>query len=165
VNLISAGTEIERSYRPPLNSHLLYSFVLQYRKFADFFANERKRFGKKKCAFLVLLKLPRRATKAVDLDMLAKDFVGSKIRYDLREWRKWKRHMNTHLFHLNTFRTRNTRSWTGYAEVPQMLKEFRAAWKFFFDALPDTLKAEFKDEIEFKRTPPSEFADLELYSG
>jgi hypothetical protein len=149
VNLISAGTEVARSHRAPLNSHLVYSFVLQYRKFADFFANKRKRIGRKKG----------------DVDMLAKDFVSSKIRFDLWEWRKWNDHMNTHVFHLNKLRTNNSRTWTGHTEVPRMLKEFRAAWKSFFDALPDARKAEFKDEIEFKRTAPSEFADLDLYSG
>jgi hypothetical protein len=63
VNLISAGTEIERRHKPPLGSHLLYSFVVHYRKFADFFANKRKRIGRKKG----------------DTDVLAKDFVKAKI--------------------------------------------------------------------------------------
>ena len=166
MNLILPRTETElRQHLPPLTSHLLYSFVLQYRKFVDFFANERKRTGKKKrCGLLNLLSRPRKATEANDFDMLAKDFVSSRIRYDLREWRKWDDHMNAHLFHLNTFRTRNTRSWSGHTEVLQMLKEFQAAWKSFFDALPEALKAEFKDEIELKRTE-SDFADLDLYSG
>jgi len=96
--------------------------------------------------------------------MLAKDFVSSRIRYNLREWRKWEPHMNTNLFHLNTSRTRNTRSWEGHTEVLQLLKEFQATWKLFFDALPPVPRAEFKDEIEFKRTE-SEFADLDLYAG
>ncbi len=149
VNLISAGREIEQAHPPPLSSHALYSFVVQYRKFADFFANKRKRIGRNRG----------------DVDMLAKDFVSSKIRYNLREWRKWEDHMNTHLFHLNTFRTRNSRHWTGHTEVPQMLKEFRAAWKLFFDGLPDPRKAEFKEEIALKLAPKSEFANLDLYSG
>lgn len=149
VNLVSAFKEIEQRHRPPLNSHALYSFVVQYRKFADFFANKRKRIGKKKG----------------DVDMLAKDFVSSKIRFSLREWRKWEDHTNTHLFHLNKFRTRNSRPWTGHTEVPQMMEELRAAWKLFFDRLPDALKAEFKEEIALKLEPHSEFANLDLYSG
>jgi len=149
VNLISAGTEIERKPKPPFNSHVQYSFILQYRKFADFFANRRKRIGR----------------KPGDTDLLAKDFVSRKIRYDLREWRKWEDHMNIHLFHLNRFRTKNSRPWTGYTENGQMLKEFRIAWKLFYDALPDPLKNEFKEEIELKHGPDSEFADLDLYSG
>jgi hypothetical protein len=149
VNLISAGTEIQRRPKPPLNSHVQYSFILQYRKFADFFANKRKRIGRKKG----------------DTDLLARDFVSRKLRYDLREWRKWEDHMNTHIFHLNTFRTRNSRPWTGYKENLQMLTEFRAAWKLFFDGLPDPLRKEFREEIDFKRAPGSEFADLDLYSG
>src|SRR5271170_4740318 len=85
VNLISAGTEIQRSPKPPLNSHVQYSFILQYRKFADFFANKRKKIGRRKG----------------DKDLLARDFVNRKLRFDLREWRKWEDHMNTHIFHLN----------------------------------------------------------------
>jgi hypothetical protein len=46
-----------------------------------------------------------------------------------------------------------------------MLKEFRIAWKLFFDALPDPLKTEFEEEIALKLAPASEFANLELYSG
>jgi hypothetical protein len=153
VNLISAAREIGQAHCPPLNSHVLYSFVLQYRKFADFFSNKRKRIGRKKGR-----------TKG-DVDILAKDFVSSKIRYNLPEWRKWEDHMNTHLFHLNKFRTRNSRPWTGHAEVPKMVKEFQAAWKLFFDALPDPLKAEFNGEIALKLAPNSEFANLDLYGG
>jgi hypothetical protein len=165
VNLVSAGTEIARSHPPPLNSHMLYSFIVQYRKFADFFANKRKRMGRKRCRLLNLLSPARGTTEATDIDVLAKDFVSGKIRYELREWRKWEHHMNTHLFHINTFRTRNTRPWEGHTEVRQMLKEFQAAWKRFFDGLPEALKAEFKEEIELKVTPPSEFANLDLYKG
>jgi hypothetical protein len=132
-----------QGHRSPLNHDVLYSFMVHYGKFADFFANERKRIGRKKG----------------DVDMLAKDFVSYKIRYSLREWWKWEDHMNTHLFHLNKLRTRNWRPWTGQTEVPQMVKEFRAAWKSFFDALPDPLKGEFAEEIAF-RLAKSEFANL-----
>lgn len=149
VNLASAYKEIEQNHTPPLNSHTFHSFAVHYRKFADFFSNKRKRIGRAKG----------------DIDMLAKDFVSSKIRFDLREWRKWEHHLNTHLFHLNKFRTRNSRPWTGHTEVPQMMKEFRAAWKQFFDKLRDSLKAEFKEEIDLKLAPKSEFANLDLYSG
>jgi hypothetical protein len=149
VNLISAAREIQNRHKSPLNHHVLNSFVVHYREFADFFANKRKRSGHKKG----------------DHDMLAKDFVGRKIRFDLREWRRWEDHMNTHLFHLNTFRTRNSRPWLGHTEVPLMLAEFEVAWKTFFDALPDHLKAEFKEEIALKAAPKSVFVDLDLYSG
>src|SRR5580698_9340524 len=86
VNLICAFTYMARNPppEPPYNSHLQYSFILQYRKFADFFGNKRKRVGR----------------RPEDRDMLARDFVGRKIRFDLREWRKWEDHMNVHIFHL-----------------------------------------------------------------
>ncbi len=146
VNLISAGTEIERKPKPPLNSHVQYSFILHYRKFADFFSNKR-----------------RRTSKKGDIDMLAKDFVSSKIRYQLPEWKTWDDHMNAHIFHINRLRTRNSRPWTGYKENSKMLREFRLAWKVFFDSLPESNKAEFKEEVDLKRS--GEFADLDLYSG
>jgi hypothetical protein len=146
VNLISAGEEIKRMPKPPLNSHVQYSFILQYRKFADFFSNER-----------------RKKSKRGDLDMLAKDFVSSRISYRLTEWKKWEDHMNAHIFHLNRLRTRNSRSWTGHTENAIMLQEFRREWKRFFDALPEATKVEFAEEIELKRA--GEFADLELYNG
>jgi hypothetical protein len=149
VNLISAAREIQKGHKSPLNQHVFNSFVVHYREFADFFSNKRKRSGHKKG----------------DHDMLAKDFVSQRIRYSLREWRRWEDHMNTHLFHLNTFRKRNSRPWSGHTEVPLMLAEFQVAWKRFFDALPDHLKAEFKEEIALKRVPKSVFADLDLYGG
>jgi len=147
VNLISAGEQIKLQPRPPLNSHVQYSFILQYRKFSDFFSNKR-----------------RRASKKGDIDILAKDFVSAKIRYSLPEWKKWDAHMNAHVFHINVLRTRNSRPWTGYTENVKMLAEFRREWKKFFDALPDVKKAEFREEIGLKRGSV-DFGDLVLYSG
>ncbi len=153
VNLISAGTEMARSPRPPLNSHLLYSFIFHYRKFADFFSNRHQ-------------KVPRKAKRRKrDVDMLARDFAGSKTQCKLPEWKKWEDHMNAHLFHLNYLRTRNSRPWTGYTEVPTMFEEFERAWKVFFDSLPPPHRAEFKEEMELKLAPGSVFADLPLYRG
>lgn len=146
VNLISAGTYMGRDPKPPFNCHLQYSFILQYRKFADFFANRRKRVGR----------------RPEDRDMLAKDFVSRKVRYDLPEWRKWEDHMNVHLFHLSQLRVRNSRPWTGYTENPRMFEQFKIAWKRFFDALPPPLQEEFREEIEEKRIQVASF-DLELY--
>ena len=147
VNLISAAKEIERQPNSPLNSHVQYSFILQYRKFADFFSNKRRKGNAKKG----------------DKAMLAKDFVSSKIRYKLSEWKKWDDHMNGHIFHINYFRTRNTRPWEGHKENPKMLEEFRVAWKLFFDSLPASRKAEFREEVDLKRA--GEFVNLDLYSG
>lgn len=148
VNLISAAAEIERKPPPPLNSHVQYSFILQYRKFVDFFSNKRRRGDAKKG----------------DRDMLAKDFVSPKIRYNLPEWKKWGYHMNGHVFHINYFRTRNTRAWTGYGVNAKMLEEFKVGWQRFFDGLSEPLKAEFREEIDLKRAQ-SDFAGLDLYSG
>jgi hypothetical protein len=149
VNLISAGTEIQRSPRPPLNSHVQYSFILQYRKFADFFSSRRRRYRHKKG----------------DIDILAKDFVSGKMHYQLPEWKKWEDHMNAHIFHLNYLRTRNSRPWTGYEENPKMLDEFRAAWRLFFDNLPEPYREEFKKQVALKLASDSDFRDLNLYCG
>jgi hypothetical protein len=145
VNLISAGTEMQRPLRPPLNSHVQYSFILQYRKFADFFSNERYRGSHKKG----------------DVDIVAADFTGKKIRFSLPEWKKWDTHMNGHIFHLNYLRSRNTRPWTGYAN-PRMLGEFRAAWKLFLSKVPEPYRSRFREEVAKKLQPDSEFRDLDL---
>lgn len=80
-NLVSAGMAISKALPPPLNSHVAYSFVLQSRKFADFFLRPRG--------------LRHRE------DILASDYVGDAVRFDLPEWRKWLDHMNCHMFHLS----------------------------------------------------------------
>jgi hypothetical protein len=145
VNLISAGTEIPKEPKPPLNSHVQYSFILQLRKFANFFSNERRR--------------TKGRNGRLDIDILAKDYVGSKIRYKLTEWKRWEDHMNTHIFHLSYQRTKNTRSWTGYKENPLMLAEFRSAWRLFLSKTPEPYRSEFDEEIERKRV---ETPDLDL---
>jgi hypothetical protein len=144
--LISAGTEMTRCPKPPLNSHVQYSFILQYRKFADFFSNVRRNTTHRKG----------------DIDIIAADFAGRKIRFKLPEWNKWARHLNAHLFHLNYLRTRNTRPWMGYTENPKMLEEIRSAWKLFLEKMPELYLGRFNEEIAKKLLPGSEFTDLDL---
>jgi hypothetical protein len=146
-NLVSAGTLIHQSPKPPLNSHVQYSFIVQCRKFADFFSNRVSRLGKD--------------------DMMAKHFVGSKVRFTSKEWKKWEDHMNAHLFHLSYKRVKNTRPWTGYGVNQAILDEFRADWRLFLSKLPEPYKSKFREEIKGRQAPdangrPSEFKDLDL---
>jgi hypothetical protein len=141
VNLVSAGTLLYRPLRPPFNSHVQYSFIVQCRKFAHFFLNQ--------------------ASRGHD-DILASHFVGKKIKFGFKEWSKWFDHMDKHIFHLSYGRVKNTRPWTGYAENREMLEQFRTAWRLFLSKLPDEFKAEFDKEIDKKLRPESEFRDLDL---
>jgi hypothetical protein len=141
-NLVSAGTLIYQSPRPPLNSHVQYSFIVQCRKFAHFFKNKVARGGAD--------------------DILAEHFVGKKVIFKFKEWSAWDDHMDKHIFHLSYGRVKNTRPWTGHTENREMLDEFRAAWRLFLSKLPAKLKAEFDKEIANKLGPESEFRDLDL---
>ena len=93
---------------------------------------------------------------------MAKHFVGSKVRFKLREWSKWDDHMDKHIFHLSYGRIKNARAWTGHTENREILNEFRAAWRLFLSKLPEKLNAEFEKEIAKKVSADSEFRDLDL---
>ena len=71
VCLVSAGTSIYGNPRPPINSHVQYSFLVFCRKFGHFFMNQRGRGMN---------------------DMAALDFVG-KLRFKplLPTWFEWDR--------------------------------------------------------------------------
>jgi hypothetical protein len=139
--LVSAGTLISQGLKPPVNSHVQYSFLLQSRKFAHFFMNKRRE-GKD--------------------DMIAADFTGTKKIPKLKAWADWEDHMNKHLFHLSYERTKNSRKWEGYTENRLMLDGFRSAWRMFLSELPKKLRVEFESQIDKKLTPKSEFRDLDL---
>ena len=136
VHLVSVAAEMRAGHKPTiLNHHLFAAFMVHYRKFADFFANRQKKLP------------PKAKRRRNDVDMLAKEFVNPKLRFPLPEWKKWEDHMNTHHFHLNRLRTRNSRPWTGHTEVPKMFQEFNAAWKRFFDNLQEPYLSQFRDEV------------------
>ena len=42
-NLVSSGTLIQQPHTPPINTHVQYSFLVECRKFAAFFTNNRGR--------------------------------------------------------------------------------------------------------------------------
>ena len=134
--LLSAYKEIERCHTPPLNRHSLYSFIAHYRKFAVFFSNPGNRGARE-----------RRRKRG---EMHASDFTNKALRYDLREWRRWENHMNTHFFHLNLFRTENTRPWTGHQEVPRMMQQMDVAWKLFVANLKEPWLSEYSDEMALR---------------
>jgi hypothetical protein len=71
VCLVSAGTSIYGNPRPPINSHVQYSFLVFCRKFGHFFMNQRGRGMN---------------------DMAALDFVGKlKFKTLLPTWFEWDR--------------------------------------------------------------------------
>lgn len=128
-NLVSAGMAIPKAPPPPLNSHVAYSFVLQSRKFADFFLTPTGLRHRK--------------------DILACDYVGDVVRFDLPEWEKWWDHMNCHMFHLSYRRLdEEWGPWDG-GEHPVVLGQFQAAWKKFL-ACPPRFKEEFDKQIDEK---------------
>ena len=134
--LQSAYREIVLSHRPSLNRHCFYSFIAHYRKFANFFSNAGSRTEREK----------RRQRG----EMHASTFTAKGMRYDLREWRKWDHHMNTHFFHLNMARTKNTREWYGHEEVPRMMAEMETAWTHFAANLREPWLTEYKDEMSLR---------------
>jgi len=128
VDPASGHEDIERS-------HFSFSFLVRQRSLAGFLLNKRYKEKHRKG----------------DIDILAKDYIGSKVRFKLPEWRKWDDHMNAHFFHLGYLRTRNSRSWDGYPEIKRMYRQFTAEWKRFCDGLKEPYLSELKVQVEVKR--------------
>lgn len=141
VCLVSAGTSIYGNPKPPINSHVQYSFLLHCRKFAHFFMDRKPRDG-------------------MD-DMLAQHFIGKRIEFKLGQWQKWDTHMAKHLFHLSYDRLDDWPPWTGHTENKEMLDEFRAAWRLFLANLPDRLRQKFDQEME-KKLALGDFRGLDV---
>lgn len=139
--LVSAGTLIySTGHKPPVNTHVQYSFLVGCRKFADFFKNNRglKRQG-----------IPCKA------------FATKKISIRLPVWDKWHEHMNVHLFHLSYDRTTSKTQWDGRGVNESLLKEFMSAWKTFLAQLDEPYKSEFLKEIA-DRSGLKEYSGLDL---
>lgn len=140
--LVSAGMEVTKSHRAPLNHHVQYSFLVQCRNFGEFFSRK-----------------PARRKN----DIQARNFIGRKTTFKFKEWSKWATHMDKHLFHLTYDRVKNTRLWKGGNDNSVLLAEFQAAWRTFHASpqLSSRVKAEFHKEITKKLSEPA-FADLDL---
>ena len=147
VNLVSAGEEIKRAPRPPLNTHVGHAFYMNCRKMYEFFTYE--------------------PSKNLNYDDLrAREFTRTPdVDYVINVWTSdIQEHMNKQLMQVTRDRIKRTMVWEGHAEKGLFLEEFKAAWKPFFDNLTDTLKAKFREEIDLKRKE-ADWADVVLYSG
>ena len=139
-NLVSARTEICRFPKPPLNSHVQYSFLVGCRKFGIFFSSTPPRHKD---------------------EIVACHFLRKKVSFDLTEWSKWRDHMNVHLLHLSYGRVDDTRPWTGYDDLnKEILEEFRAAWKKFRAHVHEPYKAEFAKQVFYAEATSFLQADL-----
>ena len=59
-NLVSSGTHIYKGHKPPIGTHVQYSFLVECRKFAAFFGNKRGLKGR---------------------DIASKDYLAAKLRH------------------------------------------------------------------------------------
>jgi hypothetical protein len=113
--LVEIFTTPER--RPsPLNHAVERAFLVECRKFANFFQNKR---GPMK--------------DPLQQDAIAKDFVGKRFRPELHVWKKWEDHINRQLMHLSYGRVDNTDSWDGSANKP-IFEELCVVWDEFLHA-------------------------------
>jgi len=113
-------------HRPsPLNHAVERAFLVECRKFANFFQNKR---GPMK--------------DPLQHDARAKDFVGKGFRPELHAWKKWEDHINRQLMHLSYGRVDNTDSWDGSANKP-IFEELCVVWDEFLQCLDPKCRPEF----------------------
>jgi len=109
---------------PPLNHAVERAFLVESRKFAHFFRNNRG---------------------PLQEDAVSKDFVDVNRRFKakLPVWKNWQDHINVHLMHLSYQRTDNTTPWTGKANEP-IFEELCEKWNEFLQHVDPKFEAEFK---------------------
>ncbi|MGA2902270.1 MAG: hypothetical protein ABSD98_00440 [Candidatus Korobacteraceae bacterium] len=137
-NLISSGELLREQFRLPINTHLQDAFLLNCRKMADFFAQNRKKD-----------------------DVIAEDFTASRVDFDLSFWETWSEAMDKQLAHITYTRVRNPKGWDGSANEP-LLKEFRSACTKFLDSLAEPFKSRFEQEIRTRQRSGDGFENLDL---
>ncbi len=125
--LIVSGEDTQNSLRGPYNHYAERTFLVHCRSLAKFFSMETD-----------------------SRDMYARDFVDTMPRVELATWDCWRDHIDKHIMHLTQKRITNRVPWTG-SDNKQMLKEFRAAWRDFYDALKPSLKLEFDKQLAAKQ--------------
>jgi hypothetical protein len=130
-NLVSAGMLLKQAHPPPVNTHVQYAFLVECRKFANFFADQR---GKN--------------------EAIAKDYVARRLGASLPTWKAWHKHMNVHLMHLSYDRLTSTTQWTGHTINRQLLDEFMKAWKLFLSKLHEPFATEFEKRISARSKKP-----------
>src|SRR5712692_7198023 len=112
-NLVAAGTMTGEPISPPMNHFVQHAFLVECRKFADFFSNNRGPDGN---------------------DVVSKDFQPKRFKPRLPEWKKWRDHMNQQLMHLSLNRVKNKIAWDGSANA-SLLREFRNVWNEFLKSM------------------------------
>ena len=110
---------------PPLNHAVERAFLVECRKFANFFQNKRGP-----------MKDPSQQ------DAIAKDFVSKRFRPELGVWKKWQDHINRQLMHLSYGRVDNTGPWDGSANKP-IFEDLRLVWDEFLQCVDPKFKPEF----------------------
>lgn len=130
-NLVSSGIHIYRAHKPPINTHVQYSFLVECRKFAAFFGNMRGRRG---------------------TDIASKDYLAAKLSIKLPVWKAWHEHMNVHLMHLSYDRLNSTTQWDGHSVNADLLAEFQKAWKLFLSKVEEPYKSEFERQIQIRES-------------
>jgi len=136
----------ENVFKSIVRSHLAFSYFLPYRAFADFFSNKRWQPDD---------------LNTGDVDVHAVDF-SEHSGYETTQWDNWLPHMNTHLFHINYFRTRSTRQFDASPVINAIHTEFESNWKGFIDGLRGDFPKLFKTEMDRRNQGPH-FKMLSLY--
>jgi hypothetical protein len=138
-NLVSSGTLIQKVPQPPISTHVQYSFLVECRKFAGFFRNNRGPKG---------------------TDIVSKDYVNMK-RVKLPVWNEWHDHMNQHLMHLSYCRLYSKTQWNGHTVNAVLLDEFRRAWKLFLAEVEEPFRSEFETHVAARASRP-EYSGLDF---
>jgi hypothetical protein len=131
-NLMAAAFHAMRE-TGPVRTHSDDAFLLGYRKLGNFLLNDDR----------------------VKDDVLALDYlaVGSTRTWGLVTWsQEWRSTMNKQLTHITYERVRQPKIWDHRKWTPKLEREFRDAWKMFWDAVIDTdFKAEYDKQISICR--------------
>jgi hypothetical protein len=109
----------------PLNHCAERAFLVECRKFANFFTNQS---GSKRN------------------DMVAKTFVRQPFAPTLPIWDSWDDHINEHLMHLSYARVDNKTPWDGSANEP-ICNELMAIWPEFLNRLKPLYEPEFQKQL------------------
>jgi hypothetical protein len=112
----------------PLNHATERAFLVECRKFANFFRNNRG---------------PRKE------DAISKDFVSQHFKPKLPVWKKWHEHINRQLMHLSYARVENTEDWDGSANAP-IYVEFQDTWAKFLPCIDPKYKTEFDKQLKIR---------------
>jgi hypothetical protein len=125
--LEAAGMKTVENLEYPFNHFAERTFLVECRKFSDFFKNSTSRRGKN--------------------DAVAMHFTTRKLKLRLPTWKDWRDHINEHLMHLSYARVDNEVPWDGHDVHPKLLREFREAWQRFRDALAPRFAPELDAQL------------------